>query len=814
MAFYRTLRKLSRLVPGSDERWTGGVRALPQKIVLGVEPGVTPSDKPPVRMFMGTEPRQHRAERVWIWSVHQVRDPSRVYEIYLMKDIVGFDRRLWLTGFTNYRFAIPHWAGKTGRAIYNDVDQIYLSDPAEMFDTDMQGKGFLAITPKDTSVMLIDCEKMAAVWSLDDAKRQRRKPIEQKSQHLWGQLDRVWNSRDEEYVEGKSKVLHFTTIHSQPWQPFPEVYVYLPNKVGYVWHALERSADEAGFQVFTAQHPSDEFEMLAERLGGQAEASAGGTTAAPDGLSELLGAASVKSILDVTVTPTRELIAPRAGQSLTRRTLLADRLDDSACDAVVCTDQLDFLPVADIPWAVEKLFGQAQQFVYASVAAQPRTRPLADGSSLHSHAADDGWWSWLFAQAGARHPHVRWTLAVRTSSRGREITRVRQGGRHDEKPPTVWVLADDKAGHTTQSLGLANALGWPCVVKNLKFNLLNYVSNQLLGASLVSLDRQGSDALQPPWPDLVLSTGRRTAPVARWIGEQSRGHSRLVQLGRKGGEIVEGFDLAVTCAHFRLPIHPRRVETGLPLNAVGPAALSAAARDWKSLFEGTPAPHVALVVGGDSAMHQLDAATARRMGDEVRAFAEAAGGTVSAITSPRTSAAAIQALQETLTGRHRVDPWRKGAAKNPYLAHLAKADVLVVTGESESMLSEAAETGKPVYIYPLPEKAVGPRGRLSDWVVSRANSKPRKSKGTVRPQQGVEYLCARLVQRGLIRPRRDLNLLHDIMIERGLAHRWGEPLTTSGQPALREAELIAQRIRELLGYSAPTPEPGRYRMAG
>jgi mitochondrial fission protein ELM1 len=337
-----------------------------------------------------------------------------------------------------------------------------------------------------------------------------------------------------------------------------------------------------------------------------------------------------------------------------------------------------------------------------------------------------------------------------------------------EHPPTVWVLADDKAGHSTQSLGLANDLGWPCEVKKLKFNTLNWLSNQLIGASLLGLNRRGSDQLEAPWPDLVLSTGRRTAPVARWIGEQSRGHTRLVQLGRKGGEIVDGFDLVVSCTHFRLPIHPRRIETTLPLNAVAPVALGDAAREWKSLFEDAPTPHVALIVGGDSAMHQLDADSARRMGEEVRAFAEAAGGTVSAITSPRTSSAAIQALEATLTGRHRVDPWRKGAARNPYLAHLAKADVLVVTGESESMLSEAAETGKPVFIYPLPEKPLGPRGRLSDWVVSRANSRPRKSKGTVRPQQGVEYICARLIQRGLIRPRRDLKFLHELMIERGL----------------------------------------------
>ena len=46
----------------------------------------------------------------------------------MMKDLDGFDRRGWKTGFTNYRYAIPSLGGHKGRAIYNDVDQIYLGD--------------------------------------------------------------------------------------------------------------------------------------------------------------------------------------------------------------------------------------------------------------------------------------------------------------------------------------------------------------------------------------------------------------------------------------------------------------------------------------------------------------------------------------------------------------------------------------------------------------------------------------------------------------------------------------------------------------
>ena len=111
MPFLTTRRIKDRIFPDPGRLPTAGVRDLPQKIVLAPRPGLEPSTKPPVRIYLGTEPGQYRAERVFVWSVEKVRDPSRTYEIHLMKDVRGYDRRWWLTGFTNYRFAIANWAG-------------------------------------------------------------------------------------------------------------------------------------------------------------------------------------------------------------------------------------------------------------------------------------------------------------------------------------------------------------------------------------------------------------------------------------------------------------------------------------------------------------------------------------------------------------------------------------------------------------------------------------------------------------------------------------------------------------------------------
>ena len=242
-----------------------GMRLRPDRVVLGVRDGVEPSDKPPVRIFLGTEPAQHRATRIFVWSIEQVRDPSRVYEIHIMQDLTGFDRRYWLTGFTNYRYAIPHFAGCEGRAIWNDVDQIYLADPAELFDTEMQGAGFMTIPALssskrvDSSVMLMDCGAMQRVWSLATAQRKLARSLLDHAlaiPGLHGDLDPAWNARDEEYAEGRSKLIHYTVLHTQPWGPIPQRYVYQFLEVGQVWYDLEQKADAAGYFIFGPSVPA------------------------------------------------------------------------------------------------------------------------------------------------------------------------------------------------------------------------------------------------------------------------------------------------------------------------------------------------------------------------------------------------------------------------------------------------------------------------------------------------------------------------------------------------------------------------------
>jgi mitochondrial fission protein ELM1 len=703
-----------------------------------------------VRIFLGSEPAQRRAERVFVWSIERVRDPGRRYEIFVMKSLSGFDARGWTTGFTNYRFAIPHFAGGRGRALYNDVDQVYLADPGLLFDTDAEGRGYRSLTPDDTSVMWIDCERMAPVWTITAARSQSKQRMHARARTvrgLWGELDPTWNVRDDERDASDTRLIHFTTLHTQPWRPFPERFAYQPNPVGHVWHALETEADAAGMQVRTREHPSDRYAAWWREWAMHAEADASPEVFLPP--------------------------PPGAPRRLPVRKLHAEAW---LADA----------PEDDLPWLLAELFAAARERV---VVTQPRIGTLRELLE----------WEARLTAASSGHPHLAWELR---SGRGRR----RGGAWPGPAPPRVWVLCDERPGNATQALGLAEALAWPAEVKHLRCRATARLHDRWLGASVIGIDRDDSSPLEPPWPDLVIAAGRRTAPVAQWIRERAGGVTKIVMLGRKGGDDADLFDLVVTPTYTRLFPHPRRIETAAPLHRVSEEALAKASEEWADRLGGAPTPRIAVLVGGTSGQYRLDADTARRFGVACADLARRTGGSLLATTSRRLGAAAADAFCEAAGEIAFLHRWKPRDPENPYLGLLAHADAFVITGDSESMLAEATSLGKPVAIFALP---VRPSFRLlsasREWVWRRATAKPLGPRGTPRPQRGLERWCGKAIERGFARPSRDLDRLHEALFERDLAQPFEgfDPSRVSARANRERDERadVAAAVRALLGVT-------------
>ncbi|WP_051328950.1 mitochondrial fission ELM1 family protein [Geminicoccus roseus] len=264
--------------------------------------------------------------------------------------------------------------------------------------------------------------------------------------------------------------------------------------------------------------------------------------------------------------------------------------------------------------------------------------------------------------------------------------------------PVVWGLLDDRPGHATQVQGIGDALPWPMVEKHMGFGWLSRFDVRILGASVVGLNRKARSALEPPWPDLLITCGRRCLPVARWIKKQAGGRTRIVHVMRPA--VSTDIDLLVLPHHDRKLTH-EEVEvvrvTGAP-HRVSARRLNEARERMAQRFAHLPRPRLAVLAGGPARHVQYRRDWARDLGLRAMALAQSMGGSLMVTTSRRTGETSAAELEATLKLPH--VSWKPGdPGENPYLGMLALADAIVVGVDSVSMMSEACATGKPVYVY-------------------------------------------------------------------------------------------------------------------
>src|SRR5262245_16370094 len=97
---------------------------------------------------------------------------------------------------------------------------------------------------------------------------------------------------------------------------------------------------------------------------------------------------------------------------------------------------------------------------------------------------------------------------------------------------TIWFLQSEKMGDNAQGLPILEALGMPWTAKRLFVKPQWRLGKPPFAVHLDHMDLEQSDPLTPPWPDLVITSGRRMAMVALWINDRSGGRTKLVYVGR------------------------------------------------------------------------------------------------------------------------------------------------------------------------------------------------------------------------------------------------------------------------------------------
>ncbi len=352
-----------------------------------------------------------------------------------------------------------------------------------------------------------------------------------------------------------------------------------------------------------------------------------------------------------------------------------------------------------------------------------------------------------------------------------------------------------KAGDNTQVLALAEALGWPFEIKRFVYRRYELITNLVLGCTLAGVVSEASSALGSPWPDLVISAGRRNEPVARWIQRQADKPVRLVHMGRPWAALRR-FDLIVTTPQYQLPDSPNLVRNMLPLHRVTHARLTAESRKWTPEFAHLPRPWIAVLLGGNSGPFVFTPDKGARLGRQINRMVKESGGAALVSDSARTPAAAFDAFQAELQVPAHVYRWRAGQGDNPYFGYLAVADKIVVTGESMSMLTEAFATGKPLIVFDLSDGVRTDRARGQEDPAGTGQCTPW---WRLRHNFRFKPLSHRVAMRfGPRRLRRDVGAIQERLVASGRAVWCGKPCPEERQPLpLGDLERAVERVRGL-----------------
>lgn len=265
------------------------------------------------------------------------------------------------------------------------------------------------------------------------------------------------------------------------------------------------------------------------------------------------------------------------------------------------------------------------------------------------------------------------------------------GSRDVVRSLSCWGMTTGEAGIRSQVVGLAEAIGIGFQEKTVSLKApWRWFPGHLSPFALMGLGAD-SDPLSPPWPDLLISCGRRSVSLAIAIKKASHGKTFTVHI-QDPRVPPRYFDMVVPPRHDRVQGSNVYATVGA-LHKVTQEKLESAKGLFNDRFAGLPRPLVAVLIGGNCKSYKMTQDIALKIAAELKNLADAGYGMIVTF-SPRTGASNEALIRKQLDGAN-VYIW-DGKEENPYLGMLALADYILVTSDSVSMITEATATGKPV----------------------------------------------------------------------------------------------------------------------
>jgi len=295
---------------------------------------------------------------------------------------------------------------------------------------------------------------------------------------------------------------------------------------------------------------------------------------------------------------------------------------------------------------------------------------------------------------------------------------------------TVLVLNDGKAGHLNQSLAIAGQIqkarlvqghkadDTKIVVVDVKFKspfartalticarCASWRCHGCMRCMKACLTKETYEMLMKTYSDFVVSCGSATAGVNVFMSKENNAKNIIVM--RPGAAGLNQFSLAVIPRHDKPPERKNVIETALAPNLIDQETMRSKGAQLKQSIRLDKDITIGLLLGGTNPDFTLTKDATNKMILGILEFSKAHDAQFLATTSRRTPKEAEAMVKERL-GTSRLCRLLVVAnernIEGAVAGILGLSDIVAVSGESVSMVSEAIASGKKIVVFELEKK--------------------------------------------------------------------------------------------------------------
>ncbi|EHH68345.1 mitochondrial fission ELM1 family protein [Gluconobacter morbifer] len=259
------------------------------------------------------------------------------------------------------------------------------------------------------------------------------------------------------------------------------------------------------------------------------------------------------------------------------------------------------------------------------------------------------------------------------------------------------IIAEDFAGMRAQGAGLAEKAGLTWDFRPVRFHApWNRFPARYWPAPLRHVDPIEISSETR----LIISIGGTGGVIGSAVARREGLPVVQIQNPRMS---LKRFDLVIANTHDGIS-GPNVLTSRNALHTVTPQKLEKARLEWGGRLKLDGRPLFSILVGGANGRFSLGADEAETMADGLIAFTRKNDMQAVLTPSRRTDPAAIAIFRKKLEPQG-IRILEGQGHDNPYMGMLGSADMIAVTTDSVSMISEAAATTAPVLVMSLPGRS-------------------------------------------------------------------------------------------------------------